>query len=54
MLIHTFPQGQGSTVLPLIIFGGTGLVAAALTMLLPETSGQDLPGTIAEAVHFGK
>ncbi|XP_043238243.1 organic cation transporter protein-like [Amphibalanus amphitrite] len=46
--------GQGDTTLPLCIFGVTGLVSAGLTMLLPETSGQDLPVTIAEAIEFGK
>ena len=48
------PQGQGDTTLPLCIFGVTGLVAAGLTLPLPETSGQELPITIADAVAFGK
>ncbi|KAF0313894.1 Solute carrier family 22 member 21 [Amphibalanus amphitrite] len=45
--------GQGDTTLPLCIFGVAGLVSAGLTMLLPETSGQDLPTSIDEAIQFG-
>ncbi|XP_043238231.1 solute carrier family 22 member 5-like isoform X2 [Amphibalanus amphitrite] len=46
--------GQGDTTLPMCIFGVAGLVSAGLTMLLPETSGQDLPTSIDEAIQFGR
>ncbi|XP_066992728.1 organic cation transporter protein [Anabrus simplex] len=40
--------------LPLIIFGGTALSSALLTLMLPETRGIRLPDTIEEAENLSK
>jgi hypothetical protein len=38
---------------PLVIFGGASIVAAVLTLLLPETLGQMLPETVEDGKIFG-
>ncbi|XP_021077283.1 solute carrier family 22 member 1 [Mus pahari] len=40
--------------LPLILFGVLGLLAGAMTLLLPETKGVALPETIEEAENLGR
>ena len=39
---------------PMIIFGVTPLLAGLLTLLLPETTNEDLPDTLEEGERFGK
>ena len=39
--------------LPLVLFGGSAVLAGALTLLLPETLNQNLPETIADGEGFG-
>ncbi len=36
------------------VFGGCALLCGALSLLLPETLGRELPGTVREAIHFGE
>ena len=40
--------------LPLLVFGILGLVAAAVSTLLPETKGVALPDTLQQAEEAGK
>ncbi|KAM8711158.1 hypothetical protein ACLKA7_000313 [Drosophila subpalustris] len=40
--------------LPLLLFGGVSLVAAILSLLLPETFHRKLPDTVAEAIALSK
>ncbi|XP_005104628.1 organic cation transporter protein-like [Aplysia californica] len=44
--------GKLGKVLPLLIFGGSAVIAGFLSLLLPETKGKRLPGTIEEAETF--
>ncbi|XP_037074255.1 solute carrier family 22 member 21-like, partial [Pollicipes pollicipes] len=46
--------GDDTATLPLCIFGVCGLLAGGMTAFLPETSGRDLPTTVAEAADFGR
>jgi len=45
--------GADSQILPMSIFGGLSVVAGLLTLLLPETYGENLPTTLDEAENFG-
>ena len=47
-------QGKDSQVLPMTIFGVLSLIAAAVTLKLPETFGENLPETLEEAESFGR
>lgn len=40
--------------LPPAVFGGLPIIAAFLTLMLPETHGKALPDTLREAEHFGR
>ncbi|CAH1252185.1 SLC22A3 [Branchiostoma lanceolatum] len=40
--------------MPYVIFGGASIVAGLLVLLLPETAGRKLPGTIDEGENFAK
>lgn len=40
--------------LPLILFGTLGLIAGVVSLVFPETLGQKLPDTIAEAENIGR
>ncbi|XP_072037058.1 organic cation transporter protein-like [Amphiura filiformis] len=40
--------------LPLIIFGSSSVIAGFLVLLLPETTGKQLPETLEEGEKFGK
>lgn len=40
--------------LPFVIFGGATLIAGAMSLLLPETKGQLMPETIADAEALGR
>ena len=42
--------GSMSEILPLLVCGLSGLAAFCLTLVLPETVGKDLPGTVDDAV----
>ncbi|XP_052083729.1 organic cation transporter protein-like [Mytilus californianus] len=46
--------GTTGTAIPLVIFGGACLIAAGLTLLLPETLNQHLPESIEDGKNFGK
>ncbi|XP_037094065.1 organic cation transporter protein-like [Pollicipes pollicipes] len=46
--------GTESQVLPMSIFGVLSLIAGLVTLLLPETYGQNLPDSIEEAESFGR
>ncbi|XP_076081369.1 organic cation transporter protein-like [Mytilus galloprovincialis] len=46
--------GTTGTAIPLVIFGGSCLVAAGMTLLLPETLNQHLPESIEDGKNFGK
>ncbi|XP_076081367.1 organic cation transporter protein-like [Mytilus galloprovincialis] len=46
--------GTTGTAVPLVIFGGACLIAAGLTLLLPETLNQHLPESIEDGKNFGK
>lgn len=61
--IYTFPDylygiqadligGTTGNAVPLMIFGGASIVAAVLTLILPETLGQVLPETIEDGKNF--
>jgi hypothetical protein len=40
------------TAIPLVIFGGACLIAAGLTLILPETLHQMLPETIEDGKNY--
>ncbi|XP_061177531.1 organic cation transporter protein-like [Saccostrea echinata] len=44
--------GTSGTAIPLVIFGGACLIAAGLTLILPETLHQLLPETIEDGKNF--
>jgi len=44
----------GVTWLPMAVFAAAATLSGFLTLLLPETLGQPLPGTLQEAEHMGK
>jgi len=46
--------GDLESALPLVVFGGAGLVAFLTTLTLPETNGQKLPNTIMEEISSFK
>ncbi|KAH9525171.1 hypothetical protein Btru_000527 [Bulinus truncatus] len=47
-------HGDMAVVLPLLIFGGTSIVAGLLALLLPETAHKMLPESVEDAKNFGK
>ncbi|KAH9525167.1 hypothetical protein Btru_000522 [Bulinus truncatus] len=46
--------GDMAVVLPLLIFGGTSIVAGLLALLLPETVNKMLPESVEDAKNFGR
>ncbi|XP_059154009.1 organic cation transporter protein-like [Physella acuta] len=52
--IHLVTSYHVGKALPLIIFGGSSILAGLLALLLPETSKKNLPDTIEEAKNFGR
>eukprot|EP00095_Tigriopus_kingsejongensis_P000969 maker-scaffold83_size396513-snap-gene-2.32 protein:Tk00969 transcript:maker-scaffold83_size396513-snap-gene-2.32-mRNA-1 annotation:"PREDICTED: uncharacterized protein LOC103466540" len=40
--------------LPMVIMGTVGTVAGCLALLLPETTGEDMPETLEDAINIGK
>lgn len=38
----------------MIVFGGSAVVASALSMTMPETLGTSLPDTVNEALRLGR
>ncbi|KAH9525165.1 hypothetical protein Btru_000519 [Bulinus truncatus] len=47
-------HGDMAVVLPLLIFGGTSIVAGLLALLLPETAHKMLPESVEDAKNFGR
>ena len=47
-------EGNFGQAVPLVVFGGSSVVAGLLSLMLPETHGQRLPETIQDGVEFGK
>jgi hypothetical protein len=44
--------GTTGTAVPLVIFGGACLIAAGLTLILPETVNKMLPETIEDGKNY--
>ena len=48
----TTVDGDASTVVPLLVFGLSSIVAGLLLLTLPETLHRRLPDTVADAVQL--
>jgi hypothetical protein len=45
--------GHVGQAVPLVVFGAASVLAGVLTLLLPETLGEQLPETIEDGIMFG-
>ncbi|XP_056001661.1 solute carrier family 22 member 15-like [Ostrea edulis] len=52
--IYDYVSGKFGQALPLVIFGGSSVMAGILTLFLPETLHRKLPETIQDGIEFGK
>lgn len=54
MYLPSFQQGDTGSYIPPFIIGGGSLIAALLSLLLPETLNRTMPNSLVDAEEFGR